>query len=953
MPYMSFSTLKLRFILLLLVFSWSGWWNPNKSAASTWTLPVPPQSIQSVNVQDGDLIADDGGLANPYSSLYRGALILIPPPGQVIKLEFQSFDLEPDFDNLVVFDGPGTGYPPLMCQTSGTITPTNISGTHPGGLTLFLTSDGSIEGLGFLARIRLLVAPIPLNPPLRTNITLLGHDTLRVCNGSLFDHGGATCPYLHNTGYFLDASGLPIPDGLTTLMPDLPNHVIQLEFLSFDVENSTNEDFLAIYDGSTNQSVLLDEFQTNPGLIVADNSVVPNPDGALTLWFVSDFIFNRTGFEARINCIPRPNAVITGNQTICAGQDAQLAITLTGSPPFRVVYEANGQTNQIDNIVDNQYIFDVSLGIGLHTFSIVSVADANLRQLRPPLTPSSATVEVLGGPTANFARPQYQVCSGSSVNLEINLTGAVPFEFSYTDGTSIQTVSGHTGSSYRLSVNPTHNTTYQLLSISDARCPAGRILQDQTVVIVSPPPSASLVGSLASGVCPGQGTSLRVDFTGSGPWELVYTDGQRNTTVQTLNTPLFIPIQPQAPTTYSLISVSTPNCPPGQVSGSVVVDIFPQPDLEITTAVSCDDGTGQIELSGSKGTVPYEYSFDGGQSWGALQIAKRPPSLQPYPVAVRDANACVRTGQALIQGLLAPRITDIINITSSSMTVLWSAVPGTGVYYSLRYRMANTSMPWITIPFVLQTFRNIAGLQSGTTYEFEVKAFCSGDLSSDWSSPRQATTLEGQPADCAKTNRAPWPMPGGFYYDQLTARSVRLNWNSVAGPGYIVAWGLAYINPNNWPQDVVCNAVPLTNQSSYVITGLTPGTTYRARIRTNCSNCTTALQSTDRRSAWTQIIEFTTPISKEDKLIIQESPLRLYPNPNSGQFQVEGLMQGLMHWELLDVQGRSIRKGYFLVEDSGIQTFNFDAILSEGMYLLIIKQANVYQRLKLWINHRP
>jgi hypothetical protein len=944
---MAFFTLINRFTLIVLLVYCSMILKPSISQAAIWSMPPSAQLAQSVNVQDGDLITDDGGLANSYSSLYRASLVLVPPPGMVIELEFQSFDLESDFDHLVVFNGPSTGYPPLMCQTSGTSIPANLTGTHSGGMTLFLSSDGSVEGSGFVARVRLVAAPVPPNPPTRTNITLLGHDTMRVCNTTLFDSGGPNCTYLHNTGYILDATGLAIPDGFTTLVPDVPNHVIQVEFTTFDVENSTAEDFLAIYDGSSNQAVLLGEFQSNPGLITADNAQAPNPDGSLTLWFVSDFVFNRSGFEAQVRCIPRPNATITGNQTICAGENAQLTIQLSGTPPFNLVYEANGQMVQVNNILGTQYSFTVNPGIGLHIYSVVSISDANLTQLRPPLSPSSATVEVLAGPLANFARPQYQVCSGNSVELEINLTGSAPYEFSYSDGSVVETVSGHMGSLYRFSVSPLSTTTFSLQSISDSRCPIGRIVQGQTQVIVSPPPAANLVGALASGVCPGGTTSLRVDFSGSGPWELVYTDGQQNATLQVLTSPVLIPVQPSTPRTYSLVSVTTPNCPPGQVQGTAQVDVFPLPNLMVSTAVSCDDGTGQIELKGSVGTAPYEYSFDGGQSWGQTAIAKRPPSPQPYAVAVRDANGCLRTGQALVQGLPAPRITDIVNITASSMTVFWSAVPGTGVYYSLRYRIANTTMPWISIPFVLQTFRNIAGLQSGTTYEFEVKVFCAGDLSSDWSNPAQATTLQGQPADCALATRAPWPIPGGFYYDQLTSRSVRLNWNSVAGPGYIVAWGLAPINPNNWPQDVVCNTVPLSTQSQYIIYGLTPGTTYRARVRTNCSNCTTALQSTDRRSAWTQIIEFTTPNFKEESVALANSTIELYPNPSSGQFYVFGLRTGRCDWHLVDVLGRTLLRGTREIDSQGKMDFNLND-LENGIYFLVLKQQGILTRFKLW-----
>jgi len=289
------------------------------------------------------------------------------------------------------------------------------------------------------------------------------------------------------------------------------------------------------------------------------------------------------------------------------------------------------------------------------------------------------------------------------------------------------------------------------------------------------------------------------------------------------------------------------------------------------------------------------------------------------------------------------------------MAVVWTSVPGVGVYYSLRYRIAGSAMPWVVIPFVFDTKRMVGGLQSNTRYEFQVKVICGGGLESDWSEIEEETTLPGDPADCSLAVRAPWPMPGSFYYDQLTSRSVRLNWGSVAGPGYIVAWGKAQVNPNNWPQDVVCNLNPLPATTSYIIQGLSPGTTYRARVRTNCSNCTSALQSTDRRSAWTQVIEFTTPIAREDEGSSMDEAwpqLSLYPNPNDGRFTVTGLDAesfSTVNWRVLDLKGRTLNEGVGQI-DGGSAELQFD--LSEqpaGLYLLELISRSRKHYIKVWI----
>jgi parallel beta-helix repeat protein len=70
------------------------------------------------------------------------------------------------------------------------------------------------------------------------------------------------------------------------------------------------------------------------------------------------------------------------------------------------------------------------------------------------------------GPTAAFAGST-AICSGSTANLTVNFTGASPWDFTYTDGTTPVTVSNVTNP-YTLVVGPlTVNTTYTITSVTD------------------------------------------------------------------------------------------------------------------------------------------------------------------------------------------------------------------------------------------------------------------------------------------------------------------------------------------------------------------------------------------------------------------------------------------------------------------------------------------------------
>jgi gliding motility-associated-like protein len=62
------------------------------------------------------------------------------------------------------------------------------------------------------------------------------------------------------------------------------------------------------------------------------------------------------------------------------------------------------------------------------------------------------------------------VCRGDSKTLNVTFTGNAPFTFKYGDGTSTFTVNNITASPYFLIVSPVINTTYTLISVTDANC---------------------------------------------------------------------------------------------------------------------------------------------------------------------------------------------------------------------------------------------------------------------------------------------------------------------------------------------------------------------------------------------------------------------------------------------------------------------------------------------------
>ncbi len=113
-------------------------------------------------------LLDPGGEANYSSNEDKTITLNAMAPDQKVKLVFQSFNLENNFDHLYIFDGP-TVNDPLIATLTGTTLPDSIWATNPtGSLTLQFVSDGLNVREGFLAKVACIY--IPEGP---TNLTLV------------------------------------------------------------------------------------------------------------------------------------------------------------------------------------------------------------------------------------------------------------------------------------------------------------------------------------------------------------------------------------------------------------------------------------------------------------------------------------------------------------------------------------------------------------------------------------------------------------------------------------------------------------------------------------------------------------------------------------------------------------------------------------------------------------
>lgn len=275
---------------------------------------------------------------------------------------------------------------------------------------------------------------------------------------------------------------------------------------------------------------------------------------------------------------------------------------------------------------------------------------------------------------------------------------------------------------------------------------------------------------------------------------------------------------------------------------------------------------------------------------------------QTYMLCVRDKNGCEAMVNVTFPSQLAtPEIYDLSYTNQSQILVKWDLIPGINVRYILFYRI-NGEESWNYESSQSVGYRLVDQLQHSTEYEFKVLAFCDGDSIFSIDTKFQKTKSYG---GCLLKNP---PFPGGIYINSITPTTATLFWTEVenlnSDAGYIISYGLANLNPNTWTQYVVCK--PATQ---FDLININPNFRYAVRIRTNCSNCTTALKHTDKRSNWSPIYYFNTNSIRETNFNdCLEETLQLHviiPNPNNGKFQISN-PENISHFIVYDLLGRKI-----------------------------------------------
>lgn len=167
------------------------------------------------------------------------------------------------------------------------------------------------------------------------------------------------------------------------------------------------------------------------------------------------------------------------------------------------------------------------------------------------------------------------------------------------------------------------------------------------------------------------------------------------------------------------------------------------------------------------------------------------------------------------QSCLPPQGLAVSSISTVGANISWNAVTGSAGY---EYVVSTSSTTPSSGTFTTSTSYNPSGLNPGTTYYVFVRNKCSATSFSVWNT----TSFTTLPCPSAGTPTITNNVPG----------TVTFSWPGTSTPG-VTDYQYAVTQTTSAPPN---GSWQTTSATSASVSGLTPGATYYAQVRTNCTS---------------------------------------------------------------------------------------------------------------------
>ncbi|MFZ4522051.1 MAG: PKD domain-containing protein [Bacteroidales bacterium] len=154
-----------------------------------------------------------------------------------------------------------------------------------------------------------------------------------------------------------------------------------------------------------------------------------------------------------------------------------------------------------------------------------------------------------------------------------------------------------------------------VLTVNGEQQCAPQVDIDTVRVNFKPLPTVSLSGT--NMICEDSTGFVIITLGGLGPWNIVYTDGTNNFSVNNIpSSPYNLSVSPIITTTYTILSVGDANCTVAHTGPSFTVTVNPQPNVYAMTTINgggfCEGGIGvKVGIDGSQPGIFYQLLFGG------------------------------------------------------------------------------------------------------------------------------------------------------------------------------------------------------------------------------------------------------------------------------------------------------------------------------------------------------
>ena len=260
-------------------------------------------------------------------------------------------------------------------------------------------------------------------------------------------------------------------------------------------------------------------------------------------------------------------------------------------------------------------------------------------------------------------------------------------------------IDGATGTSYSTSSGSNGDLYYAFAYNS-----AGVAVSSSAALTVNPRPAAVASGSAT--ICNGSSTTISAALTGTGPWNVSWSDGVNSNGVA--SSPATRSISPSTTTTYTVTNLTDAKCTAqaGDLTGSAVVTVNPLPAVSVNSATNCAGASATLTATTDASSPSYLWS-PGGVTTASITVS--PSSTTTYTVTVTDGvTGCANSGSGTVTVNPLPTVSvnSATNCAGGSATLtattdasgpsyLWS--PGGATTASITVSPASTTTYTVTV----------------------------------------------------------------------------------------------------------------------------------------------------------------------------------------------------------------------------------------------------------------